>query len=961
MSRSTARRISSLVVAVVAVALGGASPAAARSGAPPLSRTAGLPPLVQVGVLDLEPVEPAALLAEDKALAAENLAPAPLRFAVPSEVEVTPDSAGTWAELSSGGRVWRLRVSAPGATDLNFGFTTFDLAPGATLHVWSEDGGYFQGPYTAADASHDGDFWSPVVPGDRAVIELYQPADAPRPSRLVLGRVGRGYRDLFRRSTAAAAKAGSCNVDVVCPEADPWRDEVRSVGRYSVQGLYLCTGTMIMDVPGSFRPYFLTAYHCEVTASNDSSVVVYWNYESPTCGQHGGGTLGDNQSGATFRASRADVDFCLVELDQDPDPESNVYFAGWDAGTATAPQATVTIHHPQGDEKSIAFNNVPLTTGSSCIRSGPNGTHWYVDHYDLGTTEQGSSGSGLWDTATHQVVGFLSGGQASCSVISYDCYGKLAVAWDGASAALRARDWLDPADTGTRAVAGADAAGNETLRLVAATGADSCATGHGDANGVWEPGESVQLAVELAATGTFTGIRGTLTSQTAGVTVVDGSATWPALAAGGSATSNAPHFTFAIGGGVACDTPVALQLVVTANEGGPFSFPISGAVGANPAPDVPQPITDLSTVTSTLEVGQNVVLTDVNVHVEIDHTYVGDLVVSLRSPSGTSVTLLNRPSCGDNDMDVTFDDSSSVQLADHCAGTTPWYSGTAHPAQNLAAFNGQSSAGTWTLTVQDLAGGDSGILVDWGLETAPALSGQCEACGGGSAGEYVYHVAGIAHAPGAAGTNWRSKLSLLNLGAVTATVGVDYVRTSKVAAESISLGAGQLQAWDDVAVDLFGVSGSSSGAVRVDSSQPLVVLARTYNVGADGTYGQFLPGVLAADGLSYGATGVISQLVKSAAFRTNIGFVNLGDTASCRVRVTLHAAGGAAVGSPRTLTVPADGWNQVNDIFTAAGAGNRANAYATVEVLTAGCRVWGYGSVVDNATGDPTTIPLSVP
>jgi hypothetical protein len=32
----------------------------------------------------------------------------------------------------------------------------------------------------------------------------------------------------------------------------------------------------------------------------------------------------------------------------------------------------------------------------------------------------------------------------------------------------------------------------------------------------------------------------------------------------------------------------------------------------------------------------------------------------------------------------------------------------------------------------------------------------------------------------------------------------------------------------------------------------------------------------------------------------------------------------------------------------------------TVEVRTAGGKIWAYGSVVDNGTGDPTTIPLFI-
>ena len=625
------------------------------------------------------------------------------------------------------------------------------------------------------------------------------------------------------------------------------------------------------------------------------------------------------------------------------------------------PQATFSAHHPAGDEKMLTLNDDALTTTNHCVDGGPSGTHWLVRDYESGTTEGGSSGSALWDTGTHMIVGYLTGGGAACSSPINDCYGKLAVGFDGASAASRLKDWLDPGNTGTRFVSGSDpGGGGGTIRYEGFSASDSCATGHGNNNGAWEPGETIQIAVDLSANAVFTSVQGTLTSQTSGVTIVDGSATWANLSTGGPVTSNPPHFTIRLGSNVACGSTVQLSLRVTAAEGGPFTFQLSNPVGSSLEPNVPLPIPDEGSVTSDLQVTQNVTLSDVNVRVQINHTYVGDLIVSLRSPAGTTVTLLDRPQCSDDNMNVTFDDSSSFNPENHCAGTTPWYSGVARPVQQLSAFNGQSSAGTWRLTVSDNAGLDTGTLVDWELLTTPTLSGVCQTCSGGGPAAHTYMVAGIAHAPGAAGSNWRSKLALLNRSGGSAQVTLSYVRSSgPVLAESVTLANNQLMAWDDVAVTLFGVGADSSGAIKVDSSQTLVVTARTYNASASGTYGQFLPGVEESDALASDQTGVISQLTKNDNFRTNIGFVNLGSS-SCQVRVTLRSSAGSAVGSQRTVTVPADGWKQDNDIFQAAGAGTHANAYATVEVVTSGCEVWGYGSVVDNRSGDPTTIPMRV-
>lgn len=933
--------------------------AEARTGAPPLSHSVQLAPLEQVAVLELEAIDRETLLAEDEAAKAERGAK-PERFASPVDVDVTLADVGTWERLPNGGWMWRLRVHAPNATDLNFGLRHYRLGEGATLHIWSEAYDYVEGPYTAADASHAGDLWTPVVPGERAVLELYEPAGAEQASELVLGRIGRGYRDLFRIG-GAEAKAESCNIDAVCPEGNLWRAEIRSVARITIAGSFLCTGTLIMDVPGSFTPFFVTAHHCHIPDFGASSVVAYWNFQSPACGMLGGGSLADNQSGAILRAARDDNDFCLIELEEDPDPDFGVHFAGWDARTATAPQGSFSAHHPAGDEKMITLNDDALTTTNHCVDGGPSGTHWLVRDYESGTTEGGSSGSALWDSGTHMIVGYLTGGGAACSSPINDCYGKFTVGWDGASADTRLRDWLDPGSTGTRFVSGSDPGGGAgTIRYEGFTASDSCPSGQGNANGVWEPGETIQIAVSLSASGSFSSVQGTLTSQTSGVTIVDGSATWPNLSPGGSVNSNPPHFTIRLGPNVACGSTIQLSLRVTAAEGGPFTFQPSNPVGSSLQPNVPVTIADLGTAVSTLQVSQNVTLSDVNVRVQINHSYVGDLMVTLRSPGGTTVTLLNQPACSDNNMNVTFDDASNVNLQNHCAGTTPWYSGVARPFQPLTAFNGQSSAGTWTLTVSDHAAGDSGTLVDWELLTTPTLSGVCQTCSGGGPAAHTYMVAGIAHAPGAAGSNWRSKLALLNRSGSSAQVTLSYVRSSgPVLAESVTLANNQLMAWDDVVVTLFGVGADSSGAIKVDSSQTLVVTARTYNASASGTYGQFLPGVDESEALATGQSGVISQLTKNADFRTNIGFVNL-ESSSCQVRVTLRSSAGGAVGSQRTVTVPADGWKQDNDIFQAANAGNHANAYATVEVLTSGCEVWGYGSVVDNRSGDPTTIPMRV-
>ena len=77
--------------------------------------------------------------------------PGPWRIAEPRRGAITPETHGTWTDLTDGGRLWRLRVHAAGATDLNFGFTRFHLPGGASLYVISDILEYYEGPYTHED------------------------------------------------------------------------------------------------------------------------------------------------------------------------------------------------------------------------------------------------------------------------------------------------------------------------------------------------------------------------------------------------------------------------------------------------------------------------------------------------------------------------------------------------------------------------------------------------------------------------------------------------------------------------------------------------------------------------------------------------------------------------------------------------------------------------------------------
>ena len=225
----------------------------------------------------------------------------------------------------------------------------------------------------------------------------------------------------------------------------------------------------------------------------------------------------------------------------------------------------------------------------------------------------------------------------------------------------------------------------------------------------------------------------------------------------------------------------------------------------------------------------------------------------------------------------------------------------------------------------------------------------------------VYVIPSIAHAPGAGGTQWRTDVAAVNLAGSVASLELTYYSDAAPQGQSVTLAPFEARSWRDILVGRFGLSAgaSSTGSIAIASDQPVYITSRTYNQTATGTYGQFYPACTVADAIVSGQIGVLPQLEKSSAFRTNIGILNLGSS-WVSVLIKLHNATGAQVGSAKTLTADPSRWKQQYDIFANVGAGSQPVAYATVEVPTEGGRVWAYASVIDVATGDATTIPVLI-
>ena len=118
------------------------------------------------------------------------------------------------------------------------------------------------------------------------------------------------------------------------------------------------------------------------------------------------------------------------------------------------------------------------------------------------------------------------------------------------------------------------------------------------------------------------------------------------------------------------------------------------------------------TVTSEITILDDLPVADINVNLKIDHTYLSDLTITLTSPSGTSVVLMSNRCEEFRNIDAIFDDAGSAIV---CGGM-PAVSGTVKPQGSLASFNGESTLGTWVLTVADNAPADGGEFQSFAME-----------------------------------------------------------------------------------------------------------------------------------------------------------------------------------------------------------------------------------------------------
>ncbi len=366
--------------------------------------------------------------AKSTAVGAERAKPVQIGFArgIAENAQTVPLASLPWETTTDGGKAARVVVAAPGAAGLRIGYRVNGPAEGVAIRFAGND----RDEVYLATAGDTGLEWSPVLEGSQGTIELHiKPGFDVSQFGLRLESLSHlvvAGGDLGQKSKVLEiGDSDSCNIDVACvpnpstallSAAKAVAKMVFSEGSSS----YLCTGTLINSSSGA--NYFYTAAHCISTQAAASTLNTYWFFDAVACDSVATPPYQLLTGGADLMMTEPTMDGTLLRLRLAP-PTGTVR-AGWNATVIPTGTTVIGLHHPSGDLKKFSQGNMqgyaqgPLAY-SGTPRPQANKDSFITVRWTNGTTEGGSSGSGVFTYNTsgayYELRGGLEGGSASCS------------------------------------------------------------------------------------------------------------------------------------------------------------------------------------------------------------------------------------------------------------------------------------------------------------------------------------------------------------------------------------------------------------------------------------------------------------------------------------------------------------------------------------------------------------------
>jgi len=269
----------------------------------------------------------------------------------------------------------------------------------------------------------------------------------------------------------------------------------------------------------------------------------------------------------------------------------------------------------------------------------------------------------------------------------------------------------------------------------------------GNHSGSIDPGETIELALGVHNVGSqqATGISATLSTSEVGVSVLNETSVYPSIPAGEDMTNTTP-FRIYVSGGYACGDYITMNLDVTSDQATrdlTFTFPLGGVTfrfDSITGADSPIPVHDIGITDIPINVsGVTGQIRDVDFSLDgtacntfsgsttvgFDHSWFSEVILSLVSPQGTQVTLLN--SIGGsggvrNICQARFDDDGPYpSIQSQINAPDPPFTGNWLPLEPLLRFDGEDANGTWMLRIEDTFQGNTGSVRAFSLTITPEI------------------------------------------------------------------------------------------------------------------------------------------------------------------------------------------------------------------------------------------------
>ncbi len=335
---------------------------------------------------------------------------------VTCDIDVSIAEGSTFVEEKF--KVYRVGLHSENAKGIALFFDRFLLPEGGKLFVYNPDQSIVYGAFTSENNNKENKLLIRPLPSDSIVVEYQEPFDATFEADLHLSQATHELRGVNSFMASNECSPHATHED----KTEKLRQSVCLLFMVGDVQSFWGTGALINNA--EHKPYVFTAGHNLTKASLATKTVYYFNYEVPAQDDKFQGSRQFTISGSTLISRDSEVDFALAELNMMPPADYRPYLAGWTRNTPKAPY--MSIQHPYGDVKKVSYTD---ELSVSYFNNPRYSTYWHVKRWSIGVTEQGSSGSPLFD-ADGYIIGELTGGNSFCHTPVNDYFCQLSAAWD---------------------------------------------------------------------------------------------------------------------------------------------------------------------------------------------------------------------------------------------------------------------------------------------------------------------------------------------------------------------------------------------------------------------------------------------------------------------------------------------------------------------------------------------------